>query len=585
VVVVAAMRAHPKNTDIQQHGCTCIRFLAKEHSKLATQHGAIEAVLAAMTAHPYTDTTQQLGCFALGDLANGISELQVKIAELGGVEGVVAAMRAHGQSPAVQRSGCFALCNLMANNESNSTKIAALGGTNVLLTAMHTYRGMSDIIQYSCKALCILATTNGADIVVCNGIEILVAAVAYYNSNAYVQHNTIDLLGSLVGLLGSLASTYETTATAQQNFCSVADLLNVIGKTRGNAAAHSLCFSILRTKIIAIDHKTSKSLAASSVAAVVQMLKNFRSQPQATENFLNMLCLLVQFDPDTEAIPHALDRGFCVTMSSSDVSFFGTEQQFGHTVVNLPLAAQQCPAIFSVHRGVELLIELLVAKNCSRTVGRLCCQLLAVLSQDDVIKVEIMVLRGLSALENALVLFGDDADFQQSRLALLANVLGGNQVGLHYSFDGTLIQNLVEVMTRHMDNATVLKQGCIALKHLLNKKSITDHDIAHRHCTMVLLHAAKKFPDDAVLQFCCSAVLSEVWHLLDFETKTAVAAFGVDAVLETAASHENSAIGESFYGKILAKIMFFSDCEAALRQGLQTFLNFFSYINLCHVSP
>jgi hypothetical protein len=291
-------------------------------------------------------------------------------------------------------------------------------------------------------------------------------------------------------------------------------------------------------------------------------MQKHRSQPLVTGKFLEMLCALVQ--PDSEPMLHSRTHSFSAAMMS--LPYFYLKLKLGHGIGGLQSAVLRFQDAFSDQGGVGLVIQLLVAKDCSRTVAQLCCKLLVLLLEDDVIKVEIVALRGLLALENVLALFGGAPDFRQSVLALLKKLLGGDKIGFYRTFENTLTQDLVEVMANNQDNATVLKQGCVALKRLLFKKIIREHDIARRDCTSVLVNAVKNFPDDTDLHFCCCVLLSDVWHLLDFETKAAVTTFGLEAILKTIASKDF--LYESSCGKILGKLGFFPNSEANLQQGL-----------------
>ena len=92
--VIAAMKKHPANAEVQQMGCMALGLFSHDKTMLAAEAGSIEAIVAAMRAHPSNADVQQYGCNALCEIAFNAAN-QVLVAKAGGIEAVVAAMRTH----------------------------------------------------------------------------------------------------------------------------------------------------------------------------------------------------------------------------------------------------------------------------------------------------------------------------------------------------------------------------------------------------------------------------------------------------------------------------------------------------------
>ena len=70
--LVVAMRAHPAMERVQAYGCGLLALLCEREDRLrlATEVGAIEAVLAAMRAHEGAIEIQSSGCMAIGQYSS-----------------------------------------------------------------------------------------------------------------------------------------------------------------------------------------------------------------------------------------------------------------------------------------------------------------------------------------------------------------------------------------------------------------------------------------------------------------------------------------------------------------------------------
>ena len=138
--VVAAMRAHGSNAEVQKQGCWALENMAcdAENKVKAGSAGAIEVVVAAMRAHASNAGVQQRGCGALMNMTFN-DENKVKAGSAGAIESVVAAMRAHGSNAGVQQRGCWALKNMTCKNAENKVKAGSAGAIEAVVAAMRAH--------------------------------------------------------------------------------------------------------------------------------------------------------------------------------------------------------------------------------------------------------------------------------------------------------------------------------------------------------------------------------------------------------------------------------------------------------------
>lgn len=130
--VLAALRAHPSEAEVQAAGCTAIgNFALGEGEATVRASGALAQVLEAMAALPAEAELQAKACRALGNCAFS-PEGEADVLAKGGVAAVLAAMRAHPSDAAVQEEGCDALCNL----PSAKAAILAGGGLAVVTASL-----------------------------------------------------------------------------------------------------------------------------------------------------------------------------------------------------------------------------------------------------------------------------------------------------------------------------------------------------------------------------------------------------------------------------------------------------------------
>ena len=96
------MRRHP---DIGMPGCAALCNLAATHGVAVVAQGGVEVLLAAMRRHLADEDVQDCGCTALVYLTTGSAANRAAIAARGGVEVIDAAMRQHPTAASVQEQG------------------------------------------------------------------------------------------------------------------------------------------------------------------------------------------------------------------------------------------------------------------------------------------------------------------------------------------------------------------------------------------------------------------------------------------------------------------------------------------------
>ena len=128
--IVSGMGHFIQDASVQEMGSRSIWFLASDDDlqALIAREDGIEAVLAAMRAHPKISAVQEAACAALSNLAHYNSSNQVRIAAEGGIERMVEAMKVHPEVGALQEHGCAALADLASNTAVGHGKIVAAGG-------------------------------------------------------------------------------------------------------------------------------------------------------------------------------------------------------------------------------------------------------------------------------------------------------------------------------------------------------------------------------------------------------------------------------------------------------------------------
>ena len=151
--LVAAMRAHASNADVQHRGCGALWNMTvnADNKVKAGSAGAIEAVVASMCAHTSNAVVQHQGCGALWNMTVN-ADNQAKAGNAGAIEAVVAGMRAHTGNADVQHRGCGALLTMPVNAD-NRVKAGSAGAIEAVVAGMRAHTSNKDVQQNGCWAL------------------------------------------------------------------------------------------------------------------------------------------------------------------------------------------------------------------------------------------------------------------------------------------------------------------------------------------------------------------------------------------------------------------------------------------------
>jgi hypothetical protein len=143
--VIALMREHAHDADVQRRGCQHLCALdlcavnfadaaVATDAALAVAAGAIEVMVAALHAFPESEALQCSGLRALSGLRFGDDSSHA--GTLGAVEAVVAAMRTHAAAEEVQQRGLLALFQFVAPNSDNAARAEAAGAMRAIAHAL-----------------------------------------------------------------------------------------------------------------------------------------------------------------------------------------------------------------------------------------------------------------------------------------------------------------------------------------------------------------------------------------------------------------------------------------------------------------
>lgn len=125
--------------------------------------GGIELVLKAMKLETGTSSevqeTVEIAMKALRNLIAGNTDNAKKVSSLGGIETLVKAMQAHTDVVDVQKAGCGVVWNLAAGSAELKLEITRHGGVETVLHAMEAHPTSTEVQECGCLDLYLL----GAD--------------------------------------------------------------------------------------------------------------------------------------------------------------------------------------------------------------------------------------------------------------------------------------------------------------------------------------------------------------------------------------------------------------------------------------
>jgi hypothetical protein len=263
-------------------------------------------VLAAMRAHKSNAEVQEKGCLALGSLAT--TDNQTKIADAGGIADVLAAMRAHRSNAGVQRQGCGALWCL-ALNEDNKIKIADAGAIADVLTAMQEHEGNSGVEDFACLTLYNLQQSvdgNVSKALLESGavpavqaataqhctwnIEHVLAEIHSHQSNAELQERGLDALWSPA--VGNADKIKIADAGG------IADVLAAMREHRSHAGVQERGCGVLVNLAVNAGHDV-KIADAGGIADVLEAMREHKGNSRVEDFACFALHILGQSAHDT----------------------------------------------------------------------------------------------------------------------------------------------------------------------------------------------------------------------------------------------------------------------------------------------
>jgi hypothetical protein len=170
-------------------GNVCKESIAAVDARSTTLVGdATKTVMAALDAHPADSELQHRGCFALGAFAGG---RQAGVARAGAIPAVVRALRLHPASAGVQGSCCTALTELCQVDTHNAVAACSEGAIALIAAAMRAFHGddQANVQTRACLALRdIISTTAAQDAARTAGaVEAVVLALHAHPANPVVQ--------------------------------------------------------------------------------------------------------------------------------------------------------------------------------------------------------------------------------------------------------------------------------------------------------------------------------------------------------------------------------------------------------------
>jgi hypothetical protein len=140
--IVVSMRVRLGNALAQKEGLAALLDVCANGQDLAHQTVAMDTVSAAvvaMKAHPRDADVQEWACLALDRLISYDSSCQTAAGQIGGFETIVTAMKTYRNNVGVQARACAALASLSANNVGNQARAVAASVPESILVALQAH--------------------------------------------------------------------------------------------------------------------------------------------------------------------------------------------------------------------------------------------------------------------------------------------------------------------------------------------------------------------------------------------------------------------------------------------------------------
>jgi hypothetical protein len=138
--VLAALRAHVADTEVQRAGCDALAVVCghdEHNTTAAVQAGALEAVLLALRTHPMDVDVQCNGCHAVSILCFFHSANAERAAAAGAVEAATAALTANAANAKMQKYGLSTLSAVLDGcGDAYAEQVASSGAVEAVMRAL-----------------------------------------------------------------------------------------------------------------------------------------------------------------------------------------------------------------------------------------------------------------------------------------------------------------------------------------------------------------------------------------------------------------------------------------------------------------
>ncbi|CAE8625887.1 unnamed protein product [Polarella glacialis] len=212
--VMAAMRRHPGNPEVQEAACAAVTEAAAsspEFQGAAATNGAVDEIVAAMRRFPGLPEFQAAACGALAGLAANHPMNQSAVAASRGIEAIAAGMERFPEHGGLQAMACGALGNLAANHLNNQATVAANGGIRLVLDTLRRHSGTPSVLTAALGALWCVVKRHKENLAVATQLgatELAVTVVQKHPGDNALRCMASGALQVLVpGLSGALLGT------------------------------------------------------------------------------------------------------------------------------------------------------------------------------------------------------------------------------------------------------------------------------------------------------------------------------------------------------------------------------------------
>jgi hypothetical protein len=214
-ILLAAMRAHPADVDVQRGSLYALGVLSAEcdASRAAAGMDALDACIAAMQHHGLDARVCELGCGLVSNMTDAHPARGAHAGARGAVGLVVRTLADGGALRAdARRAAARALANLLASDtpgDAHAQAAVCAGGVPAVLTALKTFPKYDDL-QRSCGCALERMTTTPAGCAAASAAGALAVALAALRA----RRDGVWTAHSFCGVLANLVHAHPANAAA-----------------------------------------------------------------------------------------------------------------------------------------------------------------------------------------------------------------------------------------------------------------------------------------------------------------------------------------------------------------------------------